>query len=72
MLCDVYDAQNNLLVHGFPKTSFTALIAELTLVLPASAANKRVFLRELDLLDFPGARHRMKIPESSIQTDDGA
>lgn len=69
MLCDVYDAQNNLLVHGFPKTSFTALIAELTLVLPASAANKRVFLRELDLLDFPGARHRMKIPESSIQTE---
>lgn len=69
LLCDIYDSQNNLLVHGFPKTSFTALISELTLVLPPSAADKRAFLRDFDLLDFPGARHRMKLPENSIQTE---
>ena len=69
LLCDIYDRQNNMLAHGFPKSSLTALISELTLVLPSSSADKRAFLRDFDLLDFPGARHRMKLPEDSIQTE---
>ena len=68
-LCDVYDEQNHLLFSGFSKASFSALVAELTLVLPESTTTKRTFLKDFDLLDFPGARHRMKLPEASIQAE---
>lgn len=68
-VCDVYDKNNTLLTRGLSKAAFSALVAELTLVLPSTALNKRPFLKNFDLLDFPGARHRMKLPESSIQTE---
>ena len=63
---DVYDAAGNLLARDFGKGELSALIAELTFELPASVANDRPFLREMDLLDFPGARSREKFQEKEI------
>lgn len=43
----------------------SAITAEAVLMLPAEIANDsgRAFLKEADILDFPGARSRKKIPE---------
>ncbi len=65
---DVYDVEGNLLAQNFKKASLSALIAELTFVLPESIAENRKFLRKLDLLDFPGARSREKFKEQEIST----
>lgn len=63
---DVFDSKGNLLASAFSKASLSALIAELTFVLPPSIADERKFLHKLDLLDFPGARSREKFEEQEI------
>lgn len=55
---DVYDKDGNLLATSFSKSSLSALIAELTFILPQSITENRTFLKRIDLLDFPGARSR--------------
>lgn len=63
---DVYDADGQLLASDFNKSSLSALIAELTFVLPEQVAQERKFLKRIDLLDFPGARSREKFKEQEI------
>ena len=63
---DVYDGDRNLLAKDFSKASLSALVGELTFVLPEEISTKRKFLKKIDLLDFPGARSREKIKESQL------
>ena len=49
-----------------PKSFFSALIAELTFVLPASTCVERDFLNHIDILDFPGARRPEQIKENKL------
>jgi len=49
-----------------PKSFFSALIAELTFTLPASTSNEREFLKDIDILDFPGARRPEQIKETKL------
>lgn len=65
---DVYDINGHLLASNFSKGELSALIAELTFELPESLSNDRRFLKEMDLLDFPGARSREKYKEKEIAT----
>lgn len=64
---DVFDSKKNLLANGFGKGVLSALIAELTFELPESVAMSRKFLKNIDLLDFPGSRSREKFNEAEIQ-----
>ncbi len=68
LFTDVYNPQGQLLASSFNKSSLSALIAELTFVLPQQVANERRFLNKIDLLDFPGARSREKFKEQEIAT----
>jgi hypothetical protein len=63
---DVYDENGNIIAKDFSKAYLSALIGELTFVLPESIANERKFLKKIDLLDFPGARSREKIKEQQL------
>ena len=63
---DVYDKDENLIANDFSKAYLSALIGELTFVLPEDVANERKFLKKIDLLDFPGARSREKIKEQQL------
>ena len=65
---DIYDSNGKLLASNFSKGELSALIAELTFELPDSIAKDRKFLKEMDLLDFPGARSREKYKEKEIAT----
>lgn len=65
---DVFDQDGNLITSQFGKGYLSALIAELTFVLPQSIANERKFLEKIDLLDFPGARSREKYKEEQIKS----
>jgi len=64
----VFDKDGHLLASNFSKGDLSALIAELTFELPDALAEDRKFLREMDLLDFPGARSREKYKEKEIAT----
>ncbi len=48
------------------KSFFSALIAELTFMLPTSATDERDFLNYIDILDFPGARRPEQIKETKL------
>ena len=63
---DVYDENGSLLAQDFKKAFLSALIAEVTFVVPENVAKERKFLNKLDLLDFPGARSREKLKESEL------
>ncbi|MEE0997999.1 MAG: virulence factor SrfC family protein [Paludibacteraceae bacterium] len=63
---DVYNREGELIAKDFSKAYLSALIGELTFVLPEQIANERKFLKKIDLLDFPGARSREKIKERQI------
>lgn len=67
VVTDVYDASGKLLCGGYNKGSLSALAAEITFNLPQEIAENREFLRNIDLLDFPGARSREKYKESEIK-----
>lgn len=64
---DVFDDEGNLIVSGFSKASLSALIAELTFILPNDIIKERPFLQRLDLLDLPGARAREKVYENDAE-----
>lgn len=63
---DVFDREGRLVASNFGKGELSALIAELSFELPSDIAIERPFLREMDLLDFPGARSREKYKEKEI------
>lgn len=63
---DVYDKNGNIIAKDFSKAYLSALIGELTFVLPEEIATERKFLKKIDLLDFPGARSREKIKEEQV------
>lgn len=65
---DVYDGEGRLVAQNFSKANLSALIAELTFVLPPAIAKDRHFLNDIDLLDFPGARSREKYKEEDIHS----
>lgn len=65
---DIYDGKGQLLASNFNKGELSALIAELTFELPENIAAERKFLKDMDLLDFPGARSREKYKEKEIAT----
>lgn len=65
---DVYDENGEVLASGFSKAFLSALIGEITFVLPETIAKERKFLNKIDLLDFPGARSREKLKEQELGT----
>jgi hypothetical protein len=54
-------------VNNFSKSYLCALTAELIFKLPSELENSKEFLKNTDLLDFPGARHRLGIHEEDIE-----
>lgn len=69
---DVLSASSQIIANQFSKYYLAALIAEVTLHLPKSleADSDKTFLKDIDLLDFPGARSRKEIPEDDIDSDE--
>jgi len=53
-------------INDFSKPFLCALSAELIFKLPKHLENSKPFLKNTDLLDFPGARHRLGIDEKDI------
>ncbi|MDR2384618.1 MAG: putative virulence factor [Tannerella sp.] len=51
------------------KSSLCALAAEIVFSQPESLLADKPFLRETDLLDFPGARSRLTLPENNIERE---
>ena len=64
VLCDL---KKNKIVEDFSKSYLCALIAELVFRLPDDWEKEKPFLKETDLLDFPGARHRLEIHEEDLE-----
>ncbi len=58
------------LVDSFSKSFLCALTAELTFCLPKELETSKAFLKNTDLLDFPGARNRLGIHEEEIIDED--
>lgn len=65
---DIYDANAVVLATDFSKSFLSALIAEITFVVPESVSKDRMFLKKIDLLDFPGARSREEIKEKELSS----
>ena len=63
---DVYDANGELIARDYSKAFLSACSAEITFVLPVTIATERKFLNNIDLLDFPGARSRLNVPEVEV------
>ena len=53
----------------FPKSYLCALAAELVFRQQESLIESKPFLKETDLLDFPGARGRMTLPQNEINNE---
>ncbi|MBK8042536.1 MAG: hypothetical protein IPK21_07645 [Haliscomenobacter sp.] len=51
---------------SFPKPFLCAIVAELVFRLPSDLIASKPFIAKNDLLDFPGARHRLGKDESDI------
>lgn len=56
-------------VIAFPKSFLCALSAELVFNQTELLLSSKPFLKETDLLDFPGARGRLTLPESEINDE---
>ena len=54
------------IIKSFPKSYLCALSAELVFNVPETLLASKPFLKETDLLDFPGARARKTTPENNI------
>ncbi len=65
---DVYDRNEKLIKAHFPKTFLSALTAEIQIIIPSNLtdAPNKGFLKEIDILDFPGARNRLEKFEKDI------
>lgn len=59
--------QETVLIPSFPKSFLCAVVAELVFRLPNELIDSKPFLAKNDLLDFPGARHRLGIHEGDIE-----
>lgn len=55
------------IVNNISKSYLCALTAELIFRLPKELESSKIFLKTIDLLDFPGARHRLAIREEDIE-----
>ena len=55
------------IINSFSKSYLCALTAELVFCLPNELESSKQFLKNADLLDFPGARHRLGIHEEDIE-----
>lgn len=66
LVTDIYAPDGSVIARGFGKGYLSALIAEITLELPAQIADERPFLKKMDLLDFPGARGKEEYSEAKI------
>jgi hypothetical protein len=53
----------------FPKSYLCALAAELSFCQQETLRESKPFLNEVDLLDFPGARGRLTLPQSEISDE---
>jgi hypothetical protein len=53
----------------FAKSYLCALSAELVFSQPETLLESKQFLKETDLLDFPGARSRLTLPQNLIETE---
>ena len=58
------------LIDSLSKSFLCALTAELTFCLPKELEKSKEFLKNTDLLDFPGARNRLGIHEEEIIDED--
>lgn len=65
---EVYDSNGELIAREFSKAFLSACTAEITFILPDAITSERKFLNDIDLLDFPGARSRLQIAESEIES----
>ncbi len=50
---DIYDGDGNIIAKDFSKAYLSALISELTFILPEAVANERKFLKKIDLSLIP-------------------
>lgn len=57
-------------VVKLPKSVFCALAAELIFKIDDALADEKTFLKQIDLLDFPGARSRKDFSESAVTKSD--
>jgi hypothetical protein len=68
-----YKADTTVLCNGneiiFAKSFLCALSAELVFSQPNSLLTSKPFLKETDLLDFPGARSRLTLPQNLIERE---
>jgi hypothetical protein len=68
-------SETKVLLHGksdgidFPKSYICALAAELQFGLQKELENSKAFLKNIDLLDFPGARARLTLPQNEIKDE---
>lgn len=56
-------------VKEVKKSEFTSIAAEVVLQIPEQVAQTKAFLRNLDILDFPGARSRENMDEHDINAE---
>lgn len=56
-------------VKEVKKSEFTSIAAEVVLEVPKEVADRKKFLNNLDILDFPGARSRENIDEHDINAE---
>lgn len=67
-----YQPETTVLCNGreirFPKSYLCALASELVFSQPESLLESKPFMRDTDLLDFPGARSRMTLPQDLVET----
>lgn len=63
----LYNSESGKIATNFSKSYLCALAAELVFRLPDDLEKEKPFLKETDLLDFPGARHRLEIHEDDIE-----
>lgn len=66
---DVYDGNGIVAASNFQKSYLSVLTAELTFVIPQEVTNEKPFLKDMDLLDFPGARRRENVHERDIEKE---
>lgn len=66
----IYDNGQEKVINNFSKSYLCALTAELVFKLPKELESNKQFLKNTDLLDFPGTRNRLGIHEKEISNED--
>jgi hypothetical protein len=62
----IYENNTEKIIQAYSKSYLCALIAEVVFQLPSELNREKPFLNNTDLLDFPGARNRLGIPEDKL------